>query len=233
MALISSFLGKGTKAIGQYFGLLDSLDIKVKKLIKSELDSGLAALKQAQLSDCEQTSLLREARNKFNKAIFLEKEERLVAAYLGLTLCHFQLGDLSNVANTLKEFSETQISFNWQRKMNYSLKTECGYLLDGISDGLLKVSRKDRLKKMSISKNKFWQTSQNYLRKINHNSQKLIDDNSYKMYGICSQIEQLKLEAETLSENFLTGNREVYNLQLENCDLENSTQSLLKTNQIL
>jgi|GEM_PF-4457746 len=63
MAIITGFLGKRVKAIGNYLGILDSLEIKIKKLISSELNSAIIALKQAQNSEKESISLLREARS--------------------------------------------------------------------------------------------------------------------------------------------------------------------------
>ncbi|MBO1350207.1 MAG: hypothetical protein EBE86_023810 [Hormoscilla sp. GUM202] len=90
------------KSIAEYFGLIESLGTKVDKLISVELDAAFRTLKQSQISLNEQQTLLREARASFNKAICLEKDdERLVIAYIGLSLCHYQLGDIANAKNTL------------------------------------------------------------------------------------------------------------------------------------
>jgi len=45
--------------------------------------------------------LLREARARFNKAISIEHSNRLILAYLGLSLCHFHLGDERNSVEAL------------------------------------------------------------------------------------------------------------------------------------
>jgi len=45
-----------------------------------------------------------------------------VGAYLGLALCHYQLGDIANTVNTLKEFAEIKIEINWQKKLTSSHK---------------------------------------------------------------------------------------------------------------
>lgn len=57
MAIVTAFLGKRATAIGNYLGILDSLEIKIKKLISSELNSAIIALKQAQNLEKESISL--------------------------------------------------------------------------------------------------------------------------------------------------------------------------------
>lgn len=86
------------------------LDVNLNKLMNSELDAGIRALQQAVTSEKEQVYLLREARSNFNKAISLEKNERLVSAYLGLATCHYDLGDRINCIKALR--SIYNIEFN-------------------------------------------------------------------------------------------------------------------------
>ena len=97
-----------------------------------ELDAALRTLKQSQISLNEQQTLLREARASFNKAIGLEKdEERLVIAYIGLSLCHYQLGDIANAKNTLVEFSD--IEFNMTPQEIASAMARDGLFIDDIN----------------------------------------------------------------------------------------------------
>ena len=91
-------------SVAKYTGLIeDRMHLKLEQLASSELDAGVRALQQAASSNTEQTTLLREARARFNKAIGLEKEFRLAAAHLGLALCHAQLGDSLNAKAAMIE----------------------------------------------------------------------------------------------------------------------------------
>ena len=80
------------------------------------------ALEQAQISVIERRSLLLEARSRFNKAINLEKNERLICAYLGLSLCHYQLGDLNNTRNTLFKLSSLDTNITLKEIVNAAWK---------------------------------------------------------------------------------------------------------------
>ena len=91
------------KTIGQLLGLIDSLDAKIDRLLKSELDSGLRFLEQAANSEAEFVFLLRDGRSSFNKAISLERGVRLAVAHLGLAVSHHLLGDKTNSQNSLDE----------------------------------------------------------------------------------------------------------------------------------
>jgi hypothetical protein len=74
-------------SIAQYLGIIESISGKLDKLAQSEFEAGIRALNQASKSQTEEKSLLREARNRFNKAISLEKEERLALCYLVAAYC--------------------------------------------------------------------------------------------------------------------------------------------------
>lgn len=195
--IIKLFFGKGTKAIGNYLGIIDSLEIKVKKLVKSELNSGILALKQAQNSQAERDSLLREARSKLNKAIYLEKEERLVAAYLGLALCHFLLNDTNNSIATLKEFAEQNIELNLQRKISSSVTGEVGYALEDAANFLTKLFDNKRFSK--IQNNLFLAKGNFYLQKLEQQGEKL-SDSYYQGSSLTNRIKDYQQQALILSE---------------------------------
>lgn len=91
------------KSIANFTGLIESLDVKIDKLSKAEFNAGINSLGQSTFSECERESLLREARVFFNKAISLEKDERLILSYLGLAICHFFLGDTNNCKKALEK----------------------------------------------------------------------------------------------------------------------------------
>jgi tetratricopeptide (TPR) repeat protein len=103
-----------TKSVAEYSGIVESIGKKIDRLMGAELECGLRTLKQATHSTVEQTSLLRDARSCFNKAISLEKEEeRLVQAYLGLAVCHSYLGDETNAKDALQELLQIEFSLSW------------------------------------------------------------------------------------------------------------------------
>jgi hypothetical protein len=104
---------KGTSlalSLAKYLGIIeDKLNIKLAELTGSELEAGLRSLKQAANSENESIHLLREARNRFNKAISLENELRLAAAYTGLALCHSFLNDKINAKIALNDLTKITI----------------------------------------------------------------------------------------------------------------------------
>jgi hypothetical protein len=102
IGLIFTAVG-AAKSVAEFAGLLDSIESKVDRLVRSELSAGLRTLEQAALSTSEQSSLLRDARGCFNKAASLEIGYRRVVALLGLALCHHWLDDEPNCARALEE----------------------------------------------------------------------------------------------------------------------------------
>jgi len=90
------------KQIAGYLGIIETMDAKLDRLAGSEFEGAIRSLKQAATSQSERNSLLREARSRFNKAISLENNERLALSYIGLALCHFQLGDDYNGREALR-----------------------------------------------------------------------------------------------------------------------------------
>ncbi len=90
--------------LAEFFGLVESLEIKIDRLTGAELEAGLRALEQAGRSEKERVFLLREARVNFNKAISLETtNERLISAYIGLAFCHYNLDDQDNCREFLEK----------------------------------------------------------------------------------------------------------------------------------
>jgi tetratricopeptide (TPR) repeat protein len=98
-----------TEGVLRYLGILqDKMAHQLDLLSKSEFEAGLRALQQASRSQEERTSLLREARNRFNQALSLETGLRLAWAQLGLALCHHALGDTANAKEVLLELLERE-----------------------------------------------------------------------------------------------------------------------------
>jgi len=91
------------RSVSELVGLTETLGKKIDKLSQSELAAALRNLDQACSSTGEWQSLVREARNCFNRAIALESGYRRGVAYLGLALCHSQLHDRENCFKALRE----------------------------------------------------------------------------------------------------------------------------------
>jgi tRNA nucleotidyltransferase/poly(A) polymerase len=91
------------KSIAEFFGVLDSIDSKVDRLIESELKTGILELQQAANSASEKTELLRSARQRFNKAISLETGYKLCLAHVGVAICHSFLADHANARKALED----------------------------------------------------------------------------------------------------------------------------------
>ena len=91
------------KSVAAFAGIIDSIEAKIDRLVRSELNAGMRILEQASYAAAEQTSLLREARGCFNKAVGLEQGYRQVVALMGLSLCHHWLDDKPNCTRTLEE----------------------------------------------------------------------------------------------------------------------------------
>jgi hypothetical protein len=91
------------KSVAAMLGVIDSLEAKVDRLARSELDAGFRTLDQACVAAGERDGLLREARGCFNKAVGLEGGFRRGLALLGCAVCHHHLGDAANCRRCLDE----------------------------------------------------------------------------------------------------------------------------------
>ena len=100
---------KLARSIAEFAGLIETIGTKIDRLANAEFEAGFRALEQAAISSSEKDSLLREARYRFNKAISLEKEERLFLCHVGIAICHKQLGDLPNFKVSLSEACNVKI----------------------------------------------------------------------------------------------------------------------------
>ena len=109
---------QSSKSIAALLGIIEDSGYKLTALMNSEFESGVRALQQASFSTNERKSLLREARARFNKAISLEKYDRLTLTYLGLAFCHYHLGDSRNSTNTLKELAGLEFKASSGEKIN-------------------------------------------------------------------------------------------------------------------
>ena len=105
-----------TRMIAELTGVIESLGVKVDKLLASELKAGLRALEQAENAGRERQSLLREARARFNTAIAVEKQIQLAAAYIALAATHYHLKDFANCDQTLRELLDTDFESSFAKE---------------------------------------------------------------------------------------------------------------------
>jgi hypothetical protein len=91
------------KSVAAMLGVIDSLEAKVDRLVRSELNAGFRNLDQACVAEGERDSLLREARGCFNKAVSLEGGFRQGLALLGCAVCSHHLRDAANCRRCLDE----------------------------------------------------------------------------------------------------------------------------------
>ena len=101
-----------SKSAAEYLKIIESLDMKLERLAQSELEAGMRELEQASKSITQQESLLQAARGRFNKAISLEKDERLALCYSGLAFCHYHLQDFINAKDALQDLLKVEIDTN-------------------------------------------------------------------------------------------------------------------------
>lgn len=100
-----------TKAIAAYFGLINSVDSNVQKLLHQAFKSAIQNLEYAE-SAIEQNKMeyIRIARERFIDAIAVEENENLISAYVGLAMCQFYLGDIYNAKTTLTKVHDVRLS---------------------------------------------------------------------------------------------------------------------------
>ena len=103
---------KLARSIAEFAGLIETIGTKIDRLANAEFEAGFRALEQAAISSSEKDSLLREARYRFNKAISLEKEERLFLCHIGLAICHKGLSDQANFKMSLLQACKVKIQMS-------------------------------------------------------------------------------------------------------------------------
>lgn len=100
------------KSVACYLKLCESIDSKITSLINCELNSGIRALNHAISANTQQLFYIKEAWFCFNRAISLEKDERLVLAYIGLAACNSYLKETQNAKKALLDALKVRNSGN-------------------------------------------------------------------------------------------------------------------------
>ena len=110
-----------TIKIAELTGFIESLNVKIDKLINKELKSGIRDLQSSERTDNIERKFfyIYEARRCFRNAISLEKNERLCLAYLGYIYCLGCMNEKENLRYALKEFSRKHFQVDFWSYINF------------------------------------------------------------------------------------------------------------------
>ena len=107
--------------IAELTGFIESLNVKVDKLINTELNSGIKHLENSERAKTIERKkfFVDEAYKCFTKALSLEKNERLFLAYIGYIYCLGCMNAKENLRVALKDFSCKHFQVNFWRSVNF------------------------------------------------------------------------------------------------------------------
>ena len=110
ISIIFAFANAG-KSIAEYLGLIESINPDIKALLHQSFNSAKMNLEYAKDATSEnQRDYILQAKNDFIKAITVEKSTDLVTSYLGLAMCQYLLGDITNTRNSLGKIRAVKLS---------------------------------------------------------------------------------------------------------------------------
>ena len=91
------------KSIAEYLGLVESIHSDIKALLHQSFNGAKMNLECAKsATGTNQIDYIKQAKNQFINAIGVEKGANLVTSYLGLAMCQFLLGDITNARTSLE-----------------------------------------------------------------------------------------------------------------------------------
>jgi hypothetical protein len=93
------------KSVAGYIGLIESIEKKLEKLLRSDFNAGVRCLQELHSTSNQQEFLLKEAWRRFHTALSHETGERKALTYVGLALCQEHLGETTLATATLRELS--------------------------------------------------------------------------------------------------------------------------------
>lgn len=98
------------KTIAEYLGLIETVDNSVKRLLHQQFVAAQNSLKNAETAtDNMRAEYLKSALNSFNLAIAVEENENLISSYVGMAMCQYLLGDVTNARSSLLNASKVQL----------------------------------------------------------------------------------------------------------------------------
>ncbi|GGA25520.1 hypothetical protein [Okeania sp. KiyG1] len=119
ISLLAQGFNSGIK-IAEITGFIESSNVKIDKLINTELNSGIRDLQNSERTyDIERKFFfVGEAYKCFRNALSMEKNERLCLAYVGYIYCLACMNDRENLRAALKEFSCKHFQVNFWSSIN-------------------------------------------------------------------------------------------------------------------
>jgi len=106
--------------IAELTGFIESLNVKIDRLINTELNSGIKQLQNSERAEPERKIFfVDEAYKCLTKALSLEKNERLCLAYLGYIYCLGCMNERENMRVALKDFSCKHFQLNFWNSINF------------------------------------------------------------------------------------------------------------------
>lgn len=125
-------------SIATYFKLIESVDSKMDKLISKEYNSAIQMLEQVRniSNPAVYSTMLVNIIDRLNQAIQLEKNERLLLAYLGLMMCYYHLGETNALLVTQKRVAQVDFHTSFWEKYGGAIK-QGGMFTLGTTLGLL------------------------------------------------------------------------------------------------
>jgi hypothetical protein len=135
-SVLGIFLSKNLLAgLATYFDIVESVDVKIDKLMSKEYDSAIALLRQISAINNPSTrhSLLMGAIDRFNQAIRLEKKERLLLSYLGLMMSYYYIGEHQVICNLQDELRGIEFGASFWEKNGPGILRGAGYLIGAVA----------------------------------------------------------------------------------------------------
>ena len=117
--LLTQGFNSGIK-IAEITGFIESSNVKLDKLISTELNSGIRDLQNSERTDDIERKkfFVGEAYKCFRNALSMEKNERLCLAYVGYIYCLGCMNEKENMRVALKEFSCKHFQVNFWSSIN-------------------------------------------------------------------------------------------------------------------
>ena len=110
------------KSIAEYLGLIESTNSDIKALLHQSFNSAKMNLECAKsATGTNQIGYIKQAQNQFINAIAVETGTNLVTSYLGLAMCQYLLGDITNARKSLGEIRPVELS---KKERNDAIKAD-------------------------------------------------------------------------------------------------------------
>lgn len=135
----SIFMAKNLAiSIATYFKIVESVDVKLDKLMSKDYEGAMRLLEQASYISNSNTyyNLLWDAVSKFNSALSLEKRNKKLVSYLGLMLCYYRLGEGDAVRAIQQQVSYEEFGLTFWEEHGGEIKEGAWVVIGGLMSAL-------------------------------------------------------------------------------------------------